>query len=74
MNIIWAIVLLAGGLIVLWKSADLLVAGAVALAQHLGARGGELGAAALFPAALGHHQVLPRRLVHLPDDAPSVPV
>ena len=36
MNIIWAIVLLAVGLIVLWKSADLLVAGAVALAQHLG--------------------------------------
>jgi len=36
MNIIWACLLLAGGLIVLWKSADLLVAGAIVLAQHLG--------------------------------------
>lgn len=36
MNIIWACLLLAGGLLVLWKSADLLVAGAVVLAQHLG--------------------------------------
>ena len=36
MNIVWAIILLAGGLVILWKSADLLVAGAVALAQHLG--------------------------------------
>jgi len=36
MNIIWSIVLLAGGLAILWKSADLLVAGAVALAQRLG--------------------------------------
>jgi len=36
MNLIWAIILLAGGLVVLWKSADLLVAGAVALAQRLG--------------------------------------
>jgi len=36
MNIIWACLILAGGLIVLWKSADLLVAGAVGLAQRLG--------------------------------------
>ncbi|MHC4604186.1 MAG: sodium:calcium antiporter, partial [Planctomycetota bacterium] len=36
MNIIWAIILLAGGLVMLWKSADLLVAGAVVLAQRLG--------------------------------------
>jgi len=36
MNIVWAIVLLAGGLLILWKSADLLVAGAVALAERLG--------------------------------------
>ncbi len=36
MNIIWAILLLAGGLAVLWKAADLLVAGAVGLAQRLG--------------------------------------
>lgn len=36
MNIIWAVVLLAGGLLVLWKSADLLVAGAVRLAERLG--------------------------------------
>ncbi len=36
MNIVWAVIFLAGGLIVLWKSADLLVAGAVALAQRLG--------------------------------------
>ena len=36
MNIVWAIILLAGGLVILWKSADLLVAGAVALAQRLG--------------------------------------
>ena len=36
MNIIWACLLLAGGLLVLWKSADLLVAGAIVLAQHLG--------------------------------------
>ena len=36
MNIVWAIILLAGGLVILWKSADLLVAGAVALAERLG--------------------------------------
>jgi len=36
MNIVWAVILLAGGLVVLWKSADLLVAGAVALAERLG--------------------------------------
>ena len=36
MNIVWAVIFLAGGLVILWKSADLLVAGAVALAQHLG--------------------------------------
>ncbi|MHC4461479.1 MAG: calcium/sodium antiporter [Planctomycetota bacterium] len=36
MNIVWAIILLAGGLVMLWKSADLLVAGAVAMAQRLG--------------------------------------
>ena len=36
MNITWACLLLAGGLAVLWKSADLLVAGAVGLAKHFG--------------------------------------
>lgn len=36
MNTIWAVVLLAGGLLVLWKSADLLVGGAVRLAERLG--------------------------------------
>ncbi len=36
MNITWACLLLAGGLIVLWKAADLLVAGAVGLAKHFG--------------------------------------
>ncbi len=36
MNIIWAIVLLVAGLMVLWKCADLLVAGAVALANQFG--------------------------------------
>jgi len=36
MNIVWAVILLAGGLVILWKSADLLVAGAVALAERLG--------------------------------------
>ncbi len=36
MNIVWAIVFLAGGLLILWKAADLLVSGAVGLAQHLG--------------------------------------
>ncbi len=33
---VWACLLLAGGLAMLWKSADLLVSGAVALAQRLG--------------------------------------
>lgn len=36
MDVIWAIILLVGGLVILWKSADLLVAGAVELAQRLG--------------------------------------
>jgi cation:H+ antiporter len=36
MNIILAIVLLIGGLAILWKSAELLVSGAVGLAQRLG--------------------------------------
>jgi cation:H+ antiporter len=36
MNIFWAIVLLVGGLVILWKAADLLVSGAVALAERLG--------------------------------------
>lgn len=36
MNTIWALAFLAGGLLVLWKSADLLVAGAVRLAERLG--------------------------------------
>lgn len=36
MNIFWACVLLVGGLVVLWKSADLLVDGAVGLAGQLG--------------------------------------
>lgn len=36
MNIIWAILLLAGGLVILWKCADLLVTGAVGLAQRSG--------------------------------------
>jgi cation:H+ antiporter len=36
MNLFWAIILLAGGLVILWKSADLLVDGAVALAKHIG--------------------------------------
>ena len=36
MNIILAYLLLAGGLAILWKSADLLVAGAVGLAHRLG--------------------------------------
>ncbi|MGB2807747.1 MAG: calcium/sodium antiporter [Sedimentisphaerales bacterium] len=36
MNITWACLLLAGGLALLWKSADLLVAGAVGLAKHFG--------------------------------------
>ncbi|MHC4158918.1 MAG: calcium/sodium antiporter [Planctomycetota bacterium] len=36
MNISLAIILLLGGLVILWKSAELLVSGAVALAQLLG--------------------------------------
>ncbi|MHC4618478.1 MAG: calcium/sodium antiporter [Planctomycetota bacterium] len=36
MNIIWAVILLIGGLAILWKAADLLVAGAVAMAGRLG--------------------------------------
>ncbi len=36
MNLFWAIILLAGGLVILWKGADLLVAGAVGLAKQFG--------------------------------------
>jgi len=36
MNLAWAIILLAGGLAVLWKCAECLVAGAVGLANRLG--------------------------------------
>ena len=36
MNIVLAFVLLVGGLLILWKSAELLVAGAVGLAQRFG--------------------------------------
>jgi len=36
MNIVWAVIFLAGGLVILWKSADLLVAGAVGLAEQFG--------------------------------------
>ncbi len=36
MNIIWAFVLLVAGLVMLWKSADILVDGAVGLAKRLG--------------------------------------
>lgn len=36
MNIIWACLFLVGGLIALWKCAELLVAGAVGLAKRLG--------------------------------------
>jgi len=36
MNLIVNVVLLAGGVVILWKSAELLVAGAVGLAQRLG--------------------------------------
>jgi len=32
MNIFWACLLLAGGLVILWKCAELLVAGAVSIA------------------------------------------
>jgi len=36
MNITWACIFLAGGLLILWKSADLLVRGAVTLAKRFG--------------------------------------
>ncbi len=36
MNIVWACLLLAGGLVLLWKCAGLLVTGAVGLAKQLG--------------------------------------
>lgn len=36
MNTLWAVIFLVCGLIVLWKSAELLVSGAVALAERLG--------------------------------------
>lgn len=36
MNIVWACLLLVAGLVVLWKCADLLVAGAVGLAKQFG--------------------------------------
>lgn len=36
MNIIWASVLLVAGLVMLWKSADILVDGAIGLAKRLG--------------------------------------
>ena len=36
MNTIWACLLLAGGLLILWKAADLLVGGAVDLARQFG--------------------------------------
>ncbi len=36
MNVFWACLLLSGGLVILWKSADWLVDGAVALAKGLG--------------------------------------
>lgn len=36
MNIVWACLFLVGGLVILWKAAELLVAGAVGLAQRLG--------------------------------------
>lgn len=36
MNLFWAIVLLVAGLLLLWKCAEFLVAGAVALAERLG--------------------------------------
>ena len=36
MNIFWAVILLVGGLLILWKAADLLVSGAVKLAKGLG--------------------------------------
>jgi len=36
MNIIWAGIFLVGGLVILWKAADVLVSGAVDLAMYLG--------------------------------------
>ena len=36
MNTFWAVIFLVGGLAILWKCAELLVAGAVKLAQRLG--------------------------------------
>jgi len=36
MSIMWAVILLVAGLVILWKAADLLVSGAVKLAEHLG--------------------------------------
>lgn len=36
MNTIWAIIFLAAGLLILWRAADLLVSGAVKLAEHFG--------------------------------------
>ena len=36
MNLFWAVILLVGGLVILWKGADLLVAGAVGLAKIFG--------------------------------------
>ena len=36
MNMVWAVILLAVGLVILWKAAELLVAGAVKLAERLG--------------------------------------
>ena len=36
MNIVWAVVFLICGLVILWKCAELLVAGAVGLARRLG--------------------------------------
>ncbi|MHC4186446.1 MAG: sodium:calcium antiporter [Planctomycetota bacterium] len=36
MDVTWAVILLVGGLVILWKSAGLLVAGAVGLAKRLG--------------------------------------
>ena len=43
MNLIWAVILLAGGLLILWKCAELLVTGAVALAERLGVSGLVIG-------------------------------
>jgi len=43
MNLIWIVILLAGGLLILWKCAELLVTGAVALAERLGVSGLVIG-------------------------------